>query len=223
MSDEPYLPEPARFGAYHRWVRLPLGKALGWFIFTLLGPTYSKHRWRVPRKGGVLILSNHQADVDPILVQITCRRPLHYISKSELFVGFLGRLIRKFGAFPVKRGEPDRAAIKHSVELLKMGEALLVFPEGELSMSGDLLPLKAGIALMVRMSGVPVQCVGIRNTRRIMPYGTTIPRPALRFVSATWGEPKTFDRRAETEEIMAWVDAELCRLAGIGHSPPQEP
>lgn len=215
------IPEPAPHSKFHLFVRLPLSKALGWILLTILGPLFSRHRFRVPRRGGLLVLSNHQADVDPVAVQITCRRPLHFISKSELFEGFLGRLIRKYGAFPVRRGEPDRAAIKHAVELLKLGEALLVFPEGELSMSGDLLPLKTGIALMVRMSGAQVQCVGLRNTRRVMPYGTTIPRPAFRFVSATWGEPRTFDRKAETEEIMAWVDAELCRLAGIGHAPAQ--
>lgn len=219
------LPPPGPMSAYHRFVRVPIARALAWVIFTLLGPTIIRSRRRIPKKGGLLILSNHQADVDPILVQLGCPRPIHYMSKSEIFeMKFVGNLVRKYYAFPVKRGEPDRASIKRAVELLRLGEVVCVFPEGELSVTGEILPLKAGVALLVRMSGAPAICVGLKNSRRMMPYGTTIPRPAFRVISANWGEPREFDKKADSEEIMAWVQAELLRLTGYPLAPvPDEP
>ena len=73
------------------------------------------------------------------------------MAKSELFdMKIIGKMIRCFQGFPVKRGEPDRASMRHAIELLKMGEVVAVFPEGQLSEDGELQELKAGVALIVR-------------------------------------------------------------------------
>lgn len=191
-------------------VGLPIAKAFAWILLTILGPFTRKNVKRVPRSGGLLILSNHQADLDPIAVQIACPRTVYFMAKSELFeMKVLGKVIRWFKAFPVKRGEPDRSAIKHAVNLLKAGETVCVFPEGELSESGELLPLKPGVALIVRMANVPVICCRIDGTRRILPYGKLLPRPAFHTVSVKWGEPHQFTRDSETEEIIDWADKQL--------------
>lgn len=135
------------------------------------------------------------------------------MAKSELFdFPILGKAIRGFRAFPVKRGEPDREAIKRAVALLKAGETVCIFPEGELSESGDMLPLKPGVALIVRMAGVPVIACGLKNTNRMMPYGKVIPRPSFRWIEARWGEPKQFEAHATGEEIMEWATQELEKL-----------
>ncbi|HMS54555.1 MAG TPA: lysophospholipid acyltransferase family protein [Fimbriimonadaceae bacterium] len=196
-----------------RWLGLPFARLASWLLFTLLGPTVVRHRSRVPKEGGLLILANHQADVDPILVQIACPRPIYFMAKSELFsMPILGYVIRCFKAFPVKRGEPDRSAIKHAVELVKSGEVVCVFPEGELSPTGEMLPLKPGVALLIRLAQCPVVCVGLKNTNRIMPYGKVIPRPSLRLVSATWGNPLQLDAHANVDSTMHAIETELRSL-----------
>jgi len=182
-------------------------------LFTLLGPCRSFKRRNVPQQGGVLILSNHLADCDPVVVQLGCRRHVKFMAKSELFeMRVLGRLIRWLEAFPVKRGEPDRGAIKQAVEYLKQGHAVCVFPEGQLSEDGKLQPILPGAALIARMADVPIICCGLRNTNRIMPYGSYIPRPAFRWVDCRWGEVRKFDRSTSAEEVVEWVYAELSRL-----------
>ncbi len=194
---------------------LPVARVFAWLLFTLLGPTRVYGRRQVPRHGGLLILANHRADVDPILVQMACPRPVYFMAKSELFaMPILGRAIRAFRAFPVKRGEPDRQAIKKAVALLRAGETVCVFPEGELSETGEMLPLKPGVALMVRMAEASVICLGLRNTARMLPYGKLIPRPAFRWVTARWGEPRRFEAHASAEEVLGWADGELRRLSG---------
>src|SRR5687768_8201409 len=54
----------------------------------------------VPADGGILIVSNHLHNADPVLISIACPRPLHYMAKKELMgVPLIGRLIRFGGAF----------------------------------------------------------------------------------------------------------------------------
>lgn len=196
-------------------VALPLIRCFGWLIMTLLGPYRYRNRASIPRAGGVLILSNHRADIDPIAVQMGCPRPIYFMAKSELFaMPLLGRVIRWFRAFPVKRGEPDRAAIKKAVALVQAGYVVGVFPEGQLTESGRLQPLKPGAALLVRLGGVPVLCCGLRGTDKVMPYGSMVPRPAFGWVECVWGEPRTFDKGTSAEEILAWIERELRHLSG---------
>lgn len=199
----------------YRWVGLPISKAIARFIFLILGPIRSKNAGRIPPSGGVLVLSNHLADVDPIVVQVACQRPIHFMAKSELFqIPILKSFLKFFGAFPVKRGAPDRASIKYAVQLLRAGEVVCVFPEGQLSEDGKLQELKPGIALLARMADCQVICCGLENTNRIMPYGKLIPRPSWHFTWAKWGEPTQFAKDTEPEEIVAWAEKELLSLTG---------
>ena len=182
-------------------------------LFWILGPVRAIGKYRVPREGGVLILANHLADVDPIVTQIASPRRIFFMAKHELFdMKVLGPFMRWYGAFPIRRGEPDRQALKHAIALLKEGHAVCLYPEGELSESGDLLRILPGAALIIRQSGVPVICLGIKHTNLIMPYGKFIPRPCFRTVPARWGEPHTFDRKASTEEIVGWIEGQLREL-----------
>ncbi|MHB8635667.1 MAG: lysophospholipid acyltransferase family protein [Fimbriimonadaceae bacterium] len=183
-------------------------------IMKLLGPVRVRNGNRVPRSGGLLILSNHLADVDPVVVQAFCLRHIYFMSKSELWdMKFLAIFMRFFRSFPVKRGEPDRPALKLAVELLRAGNAVGVFPEGELSESGELLPIKPGIALIARQAKVPIICVGLRNTNHILPYGKRVPRPAFRSVWVRWGTPWQPDEHLDTVEFCERVRLELLELS----------
>ena len=98
------------------------------------------------------------------------------------------------------------------MELAKAGRVVGIFPEGKLSEDGKLQEIREGAALIIRMSEVPVICLGIKNTNRIVPYGSLIPRPALCKVTAHWGEPRSFNKDASNEEITSWIEAEFRRL-----------
>lgn len=188
---------------------LPLLRLIGLVILTIFGPF--RWRGRVPKQGGLLLLANHTSDLDPVLVQGATNRQVFFMAKDELFqMPVLGKLIRWFQAFPVKRGEPDRGAIRLAVDLIKSGEVVCVFPEGQLSESGELQPILPGVELIARMAGCPVVCVGIKNANRIMPYGMTIPRPALRWVTVTIGKPWV-----NAEGFTARVREELLELSGV--------
>jgi len=182
-------------------------------LFGFLGPICVRGAYRVPRRGGVLVLANHRADIDPIVVQVACPRRVHFMAKSELFgIPILGGVIRSFGAFPVRRGAPDRASLRVAIELLRAGKVVGVFPEGELTESGELQPILPGAALVARQAAVPVICVGLRNTERVLPYGKLVPRPGWRRIWAVWGEPRSFSTGDSNAAVVEWVEAQLRSL-----------
>lgn len=209
------LPAPGRFPAWRKWLAMPAAKALCLIVFKVFGRMRTHGKGRVPLQGGLLVFPNHRSDCDPPVVHAASPRPLHFMAKSELFeMRMTAWAMWLMGAFPVRRGEPDRGALRHAAELAKMGEAVCVFPEGQLSETGELQEIKAGVALIVRMAGVPCICLGLKNTEQVVPYGSLKPHFAKERVEAVWGEPHTFDKSATAEEITAWIESELRQLTG---------
>lgn len=193
-----------------RWFWLGFGH----LVFGILGGIRKRGRDRVPRRGGLLVVANHLSDCDPPVVQLACPRHVFFMAKHDLFeMRFVGLFLRYWGAFPVRRGEPDRQALKHAIELLKAGYAVGIFPEGQLSEDGRLQPILPGVALIARQTGVPVICCGLVGTQHVLPYAKLVPQFAWgKEVSASWGEPRQFEKSAETAEIVAWIESELRAL-----------
>ncbi|RYG39588.1 1-acyl-sn-glycerol-3-phosphate acyltransferase [bacterium] len=175
-----------------------------------LNPLSVKSSGLVPREGGLIILSNHLADIDPIMIQWACPRPIHFMGKQELFdMKVIGYFMRLFQSFPIKRNTADRNAIKTAIALAKMGEVVAMFPEGELSETGELRPLLPGAALIIRQAGVLAICCHLEGTNSILPYGKTSPvfNPGAK-LSARWSEPRDLSGFSN-EDIMEWVKANI--------------
>jgi 1-acyl-sn-glycerol-3-phosphate acyltransferase len=135
------------------------------------------------------------------------------MAKSELFaIPVLGSIIRGLHAYPVDRGEPDRAALRKTISLLQAGDAVVMFPEGQISEDGEPQPLLPGAALIARSAGVPVVCAGIVGTDRIIPFKKIIPRPAFGGVHVRFGTPASFPKEAKQEEILDWVRGQFAAL-----------
>lgn len=132
-------------------------------------------RRHVPRDGGVLLLTNHQSYLDPVLLAVHLDRPVSYLAKSELFaVPGLAWLIRSLHAFPVRQGGREVGPMKESIRLLQSGRVLNIFPEGERSFDGRLLPFQPGAALVIRRARVPVVPIVIDRSYRAWPRGQLI-------------------------------------------------
>lgn len=134
-------------------------------------------------EGTFIIASNHRSNADPPLLAITlgCGK-FSFIAKEELFRRPLfGYIIRKLGAFPVSRGKGDTRVIDISIEKLKEGRKLVIFPEGTRSKTGKVGRGKTGAALIAAKSGFPVVPTGIVfkgklhfRSRIIVKYGKPI-------------------------------------------------
>lgn len=122
----------------------------------------------MPRRGPVLVVANHLHNFDPVVLGAALPRPVLYMAKEELFAHpAFSWLIRGFGAYPVKRGTPDRAALRHTRVLLAQGLVVGLFPEGTRSLSGHLGAPQPGVALVALQAGVPVLPVAISGTETL--------------------------------------------------------
>lgn len=164
----------------------------------------------VPTAGGVLIVSNHESFLDPIVVGVQVPRAMSFMAKSELFkpIGF-GWLIRRLGAFPVQQGRGDRGAIEETIARLKLGHILNIFPEGERSMTGELAPVKKGFALIAKRANVPVVPVIIEGSFEAWPRMKRLPQTHA--VRILYGKPIDVSKM-RGEEIVTKVDAEFRKM-----------
>jgi 1-acyl-sn-glycerol-3-phosphate acyltransferase len=131
-------------------------------------------RWAVvdagnlPSHGPVILVSNHLNIADPPLIGGSLRRPVVFMAKSELYRSpFVAALIRGYGAFPVRRGEADRAAFKTSLEVLRRGQVLGLFPEGHRSLDHKLQKGLSGVALIAVRSGAAIVPVAVTGSEKL--------------------------------------------------------
>lgn len=125
-----------------------------------------------PAQGPALIASNHGSNFDPLLVGIAFPGIIRWMAKSELWkVPLLGRVINKLGAFPVRRGEADREAIREARRLLQQGAIIGMFPEGSRQRGGRLGEPQPGAGMLALEPGITVTPVRIRGSEGIIRGG----------------------------------------------------
>jgi 1-acyl-sn-glycerol-3-phosphate acyltransferase len=166
----------------------------------------------IPRRGGVLIVANHQSFLDPVLLGVKIWRPCSFLAKSELFENrYFGALIRRFNAFPVRQGEGDVGAVRETIKRLQEGHLLTMFPEGGRCTDGKIAPMEKGVGLIVRRAGPTVKVLpaAIRGTFEAWPPGQLIPRTGK--VRVIYGHPMSLaDLKAS--EIVTIIDREIRAL-----------
>ena len=130
-------------------------------IIALVAHVHLRGRYNIPKKGPYIIAANHLSWTDIPFVPAYIPGKVVYMAKEEAFYSRYGWLSRFLGAFPVKRGEGDRQAIRASQEQLKQKKVFVIFPEGTRSLNGTLGKAHAGLGLIALRSGVPVLPVAI--------------------------------------------------------------
>jgi len=157
--------------------------------------------------GGVLIASNHQSYLDPVLVAMAFRRPFHFLAREELFrVPGFGRLISMAHAHPVKQDQVDVSAVKTMIRILRSGGALLVFPEGTRTYDGSLGEFKSGIGAIALRCKVPVLPVCIEGAFDCWPRTRVLPGPGR--VTVAFGDlvgPQGKSARVLTEAVKSSI------------------
>ena len=153
----------------------------------LVARTHTYGAERVPRDGGVVVAAYHFSWIGPPALGAACPRTLYMMAKVEAHrVPGLGQLMRSFGAFPVRRGESDRDAVRTMRQIVRDGHALGLFVEGTRQRSGVPGPVQPGAAMVAINEDVPVSCAAIYGSYEWR-LGNFSP------VSVAWSTPMTFD------------------------------
>ena len=127
-------------------------------VMPLLGSLTMEGRENVPKTGGAILSCNHPGGVDVVVLGYASPRQIYYMAKQELFEfqPWFSSLITSVGAFPIRRGEYDTAAIEHSIQLVRDGKVLGMFPEGTRNKGGPLGRPKSGAVRIASQTGAPL-------------------------------------------------------------------
>lgn len=172
------------------------------FLFFVLFRLEAVGKENVPASGPVILCGNHTSNFDPPVLGTPLERKVHFMAKEELFrIPVLGGLIDKLGAFPVKRGGVSKESIRHSIQILKDGSMMGIFPEGSRKNAGGMG--KKGAAMLALRSGatvIPVAIVGryIPFRKITIIYGTPVDLSEFQ-----GGDSDQLE--AATEKIMATI------------------
>ncbi|MBX3091358.1 MAG: 1-acyl-sn-glycerol-3-phosphate acyltransferase [Cryobacterium sp.] len=198
-----------------------------WFMKNLIAGPILRTAFRpwvtgehnIPRKGGVILASNHLSFIDSVFLPLVIERRVTFLAKSDYYTarGIKGWAIKNFlkaaGMLPIDRsgGKASEASLRTGLGVLNRGEVLGIYPEGTRSPDGKLYRGRTGVARMVLEGGVPVVPVAMIDTEKVMPIGQRLPK--VRRIGVVIGEPLDFSRfegmesdrfilRSITDEIM---------------------
>lgn len=145
----------------------------------------------LPRTGPVLVAGNHTGFLDGPLVFMMMPRPSALLVKSELYSGPWARVLAFARQIPVRRGSPDRTALRRALEVLGAGGVLGVFPEGTRG-DGRLENVQHGIGYLALRASCPVVPVVCLGTADALPKGHVLPRFRAR-IDVVFGPAFTID------------------------------
>jgi 1-acyl-sn-glycerol-3-phosphate acyltransferase len=188
---------------------------LSWPVIRFLFRLRARGIENVPRRGGCVLAANHVSNLDPwpLGLPLFPQRFLRFMAKSELYWFPLGQLISLGGAFPVRRGEHDTAAIETAARLCRQGHVVVMFPEGTRRKKGLRKKWEArphtGAARIALEAGVPLVPAAISGTDQIRRLGP---------LRVAYGSPIAVDDldrgdlRAAAQEATDRLMAEIRRL-----------
>jgi len=174
-----------------------------------------------PRQGPCIVMINHIAFLDPVIVSGRFPRPVISMAKAEAYADrAVGPLIRIFDAFPVNRGDVDRRALKTAFDVLDNDLPLLIAPEGTRSQTASLGEPHLGLAYIAAQTGVPIVPVAISGSDS---WKHNIKRFRRTPIQVRVGKPFTLDAGDESsggDTLKRMTDEAMYQLAAC--LPPEQ-
>jgi 1-acyl-sn-glycerol-3-phosphate acyltransferase len=169
-------------------------------IFSPLLRLEVEGRENVPRKGKLLVLSNHVGFLDPFVVCMATQRMVQFMATPTLFTRpILGPICKFFGVVPKRKFYADLSAIIKLIEWTRFGSPMGLYPEGQRTWDGHTLDIVPGIGKLVRIINAPVVILRMYNLDRLSPRWAV--RQRRGHVVVKIDKPIKFDRKTPPAEI----------------------
>lgn len=149
------------------------------------------HPERFPATGPLVVAGNHVGFIDGPLMAIFAPRPVHALTKEEMFRYGLGTFLRLAGQVPLDRFQCDVRAVRTAVRVLRDGRAVGVFPEGRRG-PGDLQEFHNGAAYLALVTGAPVVPLSFIGSREVGGSSSSLPAKGAR-IDIVVGRPMAVD------------------------------
>jgi 1-acyl-sn-glycerol-3-phosphate acyltransferase len=180
-------------------------------------------RENVPKRGPVILASNHRSFLDSIFIPLVLRRRVTFVAKAEYFDDpKTAWFFRGVGQIPIRRegGSASERALASAAEVLAAGGVFGIYPEGTRTRDGFLHRGHTGVARLSLRTGTPIVPVGLIGTDEVQPVDKRMPR-IFRRVTLRFGEPLDAARYADADvehlalrELTDEVMYEIGQLSG---------
>lgn len=146
-----------------RWFLRGLIDNIAWRFLARIDHSRIVGLENLPATGSAILMINHIAFIDPIVVLGNLPRNIVPMAKAEVSrIPVWGIFPQMWQVIPVRREEMDRKAVERALEVLKAGEIILIAPEAHRHPA--LKQAKEGIAYIAHKSGAPIIPVALENT-----------------------------------------------------------
>jgi len=177
----------------------------------------------IPLEGGCIIAANHASVLDPPLVGCHVPRQLAFFARKTLWKGgAVSWWLDTVGTIAVDRDAgSDVTAMKRVFQVLKNDRAMIVFPEGTRTRTGELQRPKAGVGLLACRTGVPV--VPARIFGSFAAFGRKGPLRLGTPVSVVFGpplRPADYDDRSAGRERYQHASERIMAAIAVLELPP---
>lgn len=136
-------------------------ESIATFIARLLYRVRSSGAEHFPAEGGVVLIANHLSYVDVVVLQLACPRRIRFVAGSGLRQhAFLEWVLRKGGCITISSRQATEG-FKRAVRALRSGEVVCLFPEGQISRTGQLMRIQKGVELLAQQGRAPVVAAAI--------------------------------------------------------------
>ncbi len=167
----------------------------------------------VPRRGGVLLISNHVSFVDWLLLTAAAARPVRFLISKEFYESpWVGPFVRVARVIPIPSGlHPHEViqALRGCSDAIRNGDVVCVFAEGGITRTGALQPFQRGFEKIMRGVDAPIVPVALNGV-----WGSIFsfaggkcfwkwPRRLRRSVTVNFGHP--LPPTATADEVRAAV------------------
>ncbi|MCB0422984.1 MAG: MFS transporter, partial [Bdellovibrionales bacterium] len=153
----------------------------------------------IPHQGPVILACNHVSFIDWLILFGTVKRPARFVMYYKFFeIPILRGLFRQAKVIPIAGARENLDILKNAYEAMENElveqEVICIFPEGEITKDGHLLPFKPGIAKMVEKTGATVVPLGLNGL-----WGSIFSKsPQRKFRRAPWSFWRKIELRIGT-------------------------
>ncbi len=164
-------------------------------------------RQNVPKKGPAIFVCNHTSLVDSFLIGCYLPRKVYYMAKSTEFESAARRLFFYLSrTFPVRRYDIDPISLRNAMRVLEFGGMVGIYPEGERTWDGHMLPLRIGTIRFLLAAGVPIIPAGISGAFQNQPrWGGTIGKPDIYLSFGKAIHTPKIPGKDQTKEDIDWL------------------
>ena len=172
-------------------------------------------RFRRPQGRGVIIAPNHESYLDPAVVQYAVLPHQITFLMTELFFDLpvAGLYFRACGNYPIREDGPSVAGLRAAKKLLNEGRVICMFPEGEITETGELGPGLRGVARMARRTGAIVIPVGVHGTINVLSKVQKSFRLAP--VHVRLGKPMEFNETPDRDGEQRFTDRLMATIRSL--------